>query len=108
MARSGGVRQALRRGSRFGIEEPAKKSPDQGNRRLQPDRPAHTIRAECHGNIQFHYELDRRISMREAPDCSPFPTASSSSPNCGRLSDKSGTLFRQYLPGMSRLRCRLV
>ena len=51
----------------------ANKSPDQGSRRLRPDRPAHTIRAECHGNIQFHYELDRRISMREAARLQSFP-----------------------------------
>ncbi len=51
----------------------AKKSAEQGSRRLRPDRPAHTIRAECHGNIQFHYKLDRRISMREAARCQSFP-----------------------------------
>ncbi len=44
----------------------ANRSPEQGNRRLAPDRPAYTIRAECHGNIQYHYSLPRRISMREA------------------------------------------
>ena len=51
----------------------ANRSPDQGNRRLKPDRPAYTIRAECHGNIQFHYELGRRISMREAARIQSFP-----------------------------------
>ncbi len=48
-------------------------SPDQGNRRLKPNRPGHTIRAECHGNIQFHYSLPRRISMREAARLQSFP-----------------------------------
>jgi DNA (cytosine-5)-methyltransferase 1 len=48
-------------------------SPEQGNRRLSPDKPAHTIRAECHGNIQFHYQLPRRISMREAARIQSFP-----------------------------------
>jgi DNA (cytosine-5)-methyltransferase 1 len=48
-------------------------SPDQGNRRLRPDRPAQTIRAECHGNIQFHYALPRRLSMREAARIQSFP-----------------------------------
>lgn len=48
-------------------------SPEQGNRRLDADRPAHTIRAECHGNIQFHYNLPRRISMREAARIQSFP-----------------------------------
>lgn len=51
----------------------AKKSPEQGNRRLKADRPGHTIRAECHGNIQFHYKLPRRISMREAARIQSFP-----------------------------------
>lgn len=51
----------------------AKESPDQGNRRLNANRPAHTIRAECHGNIQYHYSLPRRISMREAARIQSFP-----------------------------------
>ena len=51
----------------------AKKSKDQGQRRLDASKPGHTIRAECHGNIQFHYELPRRISMREAARIQSFP-----------------------------------
>jgi DNA (cytosine-5)-methyltransferase 1 len=51
----------------------ANTSPEQGNRRLAPDRPGYTIRAECHGNIQFHYRLPRRISMREAARIQSFP-----------------------------------
>ena len=51
----------------------ADKSPEQGNRRLAADRPGYTIRAECHGNIQYHYNLDRRISMREAARFQSFP-----------------------------------
>ncbi|NQY81656.1 MAG: DNA cytosine methyltransferase [Alphaproteobacteria bacterium] len=48
-------------------------SPEQGNRKLKAGSPATTIRAECHGNIQFHYKLDRRISMREAARLQSFP-----------------------------------
>lgn len=48
-------------------------SPEQGNRRLLHDRPGYTIRAECHGNIQFHYRHPRRISMREAARIQSFP-----------------------------------
>jgi DNA (cytosine-5)-methyltransferase 1 len=48
-------------------------SGEQGNRRLVADRPGYTIRAECHGNIQFHYRLQRRISMREAARIQSFP-----------------------------------
>lgn len=51
----------------------AKVSPEQGNRKITADKPAHTIRAECHGNIQFHYELPRRLSMREAARIQTFP-----------------------------------
>lgn len=48
-------------------------SGEQGNRRMIADRPGYTIRAECHGNIQFHYFLPRRISMREAARIQSFP-----------------------------------
>ena len=48
-------------------------SGEQGNRKLVADRPGYTIRAECHGNIQFHYSLPRRISMREAARIQSFP-----------------------------------
>lgn len=51
----------------------ANKSSDQGNRKLKADRPGYAIRAECHGNIQFHYALPRRISMREAARFQSFP-----------------------------------
>jgi len=51
----------------------ANRSPEQGDRKLNPERPAYTIRAECHGNIQYHYSLPRRISMREAARIQSFP-----------------------------------
>jgi DNA (cytosine-5)-methyltransferase 1 len=51
----------------------ANTSPEQGNRKLIADRPGYTIRAECHGNIQWHYRLARRISMREAARFQSFP-----------------------------------
>jgi DNA (cytosine-5)-methyltransferase 1 len=51
----------------------AKISPQQGSRKLRADRAAQTIRAECHGNIQWHYSLERRISMREAARIQSFP-----------------------------------
>jgi len=53
----------------------ANKSGEQGSRKLVADRAGYTIRAECHGNIQFHYELPRRISMREAARFQSFPDA---------------------------------
>lgn len=51
----------------------AKPSPEQGRRKLVADRPSSTIRAESHGNNQFHYALPRRISLREAARLQSFP-----------------------------------
>lgn len=51
----------------------AKPSSGQGLRFLTADNPATTMRSECHGNIQFHYSLPRRISMREAARIQSFP-----------------------------------
>ena len=51
----------------------AKRSPGQGCRKLTAGRPATVIRAECHGNSQWHYRLDRRISLREAARIQSFP-----------------------------------
>ena len=51
----------------------AEKSSEQGSRYLKSDKPADTMRAECHGNIQFHYNRRRRLSMREAARIQSFP-----------------------------------
>lgn len=51
----------------------ARPSGEQGNRKMTANRPGYTIRSECHGNIQFHYSLPRRISMREAARFQSFP-----------------------------------
>ena len=51
----------------------AARSPEQGNRVLKANAPATTIRAEHHGNIQWHYRLPRRISLREAARLQSFP-----------------------------------
>jgi DNA (cytosine-5)-methyltransferase 1 len=51
----------------------AQRSAEQGNRKIKAYKPADTIRAECHGNIQYHYSLPRRLSMREAARIQSFP-----------------------------------
>ena len=51
----------------------AKPSPDQGSRKLRADAPATTMRAEHHGNVQWHYKLPRRISLREQARLQSFP-----------------------------------
>ena len=53
----------------------AKRSPEQGNRTLKANTPSTTIRAEHHGNVQWHYELPRRISLREQARLQSFPDA---------------------------------
>lgn len=51
----------------------AKKNKGQGNKIIQADLPSPTIRAEHHGNIEFHYALPRRLSAREAARIQSFP-----------------------------------
>ena len=51
----------------------AKASPDQGSRKLKAEVPATTMRAEHHGNVQWHYNLPRRISLREQARFQSFP-----------------------------------
>ena len=45
----------------------------QGNTITRSDRPGPTMRAEHHGNIEFHYKLPRRLSAREAARVQSFP-----------------------------------
>jgi DNA (cytosine-5)-methyltransferase 1 len=45
----------------------------QGNSITSPDKPGPTMRAEHHGNIEFHYSGQRRLSAREAARIQSFP-----------------------------------
>ncbi|MEI9913930.1 MAG: DNA cytosine methyltransferase [Candidatus Saccharibacteria bacterium] len=45
----------------------------QGNTTTKADRPGPTMRAEHHGNIEFHYSKPRRLSAREAARIQSFP-----------------------------------
>ena len=45
----------------------------QGNSITKSNKPAPTMRAEHHGNIEFHYSLPRRLSAREAARIQTFP-----------------------------------
>jgi DNA (cytosine-5)-methyltransferase 1 len=51
----------------------ARKNKGQGNVAIDPNKPSPTIRAEHHGNIEFHYSLPRRLSVREAARLQSFP-----------------------------------
>ena len=45
----------------------------QGNTTTKEDKPGPTMRAEHHGNIEFHYNKGRRLSAREAARIQSFP-----------------------------------
>lgn len=51
----------------------AKRNKGQGNKPIDPNKPAPTMRAEHHGNIEFHYSLPRRLAVREAARLQSFP-----------------------------------
>jgi len=45
----------------------------QGNKKIEANKIAPTIRAEHHGNIEFHYNGRRRLSVRECARIQSFP-----------------------------------
>lgn len=51
----------------------AKKNKGQGNSAVSKDQPGPTMRAEHHGNIEFHWNEKRRLSAREAARIQSFP-----------------------------------
>ncbi len=51
----------------------ARRNTGQGNTVVDPDRPGPTMRAEHHGNIEYHWSAERRLSAREAARIQSFP-----------------------------------
>ena len=51
----------------------AKRTKGQGQNPIKADQPSPTIRAEHHGNIEYHYNNKRRLSVREAARIQSFP-----------------------------------
>ena len=51
----------------------ARKNKGQGNSVLKKHEPGPTMRAEHHGNIEFHWNEKRRLSAREAARIQSFP-----------------------------------
>jgi DNA (cytosine-5)-methyltransferase 1 len=51
----------------------AKKNKGQGNNKVKKDAPGPTMRAEHHGNIEYHWNGKRRLSAREAARIQSFP-----------------------------------
>ncbi|EWS98921.1 3',5'-cyclic-nucleotide phosphodiesterase [Pseudoalteromonas sp. SCSIO_11900] len=51
----------------------AKKGNGQGDEHCKADEPSYTIRANAKSRVQFHYELDRRLTIRECARLQTFP-----------------------------------
>jgi DNA (cytosine-5)-methyltransferase 1 len=51
----------------------AKKGNGQGDETCDPDKPSYTIRANAKSRVQFHYSLDRRLTVRECARLQTFP-----------------------------------
>ncbi len=51
----------------------ARKNKGQGNNKVNKNAPGPTMRAEHHGNIEFHWNGKRRLSAREAARIQSFP-----------------------------------
>jgi DNA (cytosine-5)-methyltransferase 1 len=62
-------------GDEMHIWSKAKKNKGQGNSRCDAQGFAPTMRAEHHGNIEFHYNGERRLSVREAALIQSFPNS---------------------------------
>lgn len=51
----------------------AKRGNGQGDENNHKDKPAYTIRANPKSRVQFHYSLDRRLTVRECARIQTFP-----------------------------------
>ncbi|MFC1806250.1 DNA cytosine methyltransferase [Planctomycetota bacterium] len=51
----------------------ARKGNGQGDETNKAGRPSYTIRANCKSRVQFHYRLDRRLTVRECARLQTFP-----------------------------------
>jgi len=59
--------------SQFFIATKATSGGGQGDNVNSPDKVAYCIRANSRGRIQFHYKLDRRLTVRECARIQTFP-----------------------------------
>lgn len=51
----------------------AKRGNGQGDERSIADKPAYTVRANAKSRVQFHYSLERRLTVRECARIQTFP-----------------------------------
>ncbi len=59
--------------SQYFLASRAKKGNGQGDETTPVDSPSYTIRANAKSRVQFHYSLDRRLTVRECARLQSFP-----------------------------------
>ena len=59
--------------SQYFLASKAKRGNGQGDEKNTEDQPAYTIRANPKSRVQFHYSLDRRLTVRECARIQTFP-----------------------------------
>lgn len=59
--------------SQYFVASKATSGGGQGDHTNDPDKVAYCIRANARGRIQFHYSLDRRLTVRECARLQSFP-----------------------------------
>lgn len=59
--------------SQYFMASKAKKGNGQGDETSRADEPSYTVRANAKSRVQFHYSLDRRLTVRECARLQTFP-----------------------------------
>lgn len=59
--------------SQYFLASRAKKGNGQGDETSKADEPSYTIRANAKSRVQFHYSLNRRLTVRECARLQTFP-----------------------------------
>jgi DNA (cytosine-5)-methyltransferase 1 len=59
--------------SQYFLASKAKKGNGQGDEKSKKGQPAYTVRANAKSRVQFHYSLNRRLTVRECARLQTFP-----------------------------------
>ena len=65
--------EAVPNQSQFFVASKAKRGNGQGDETSKSGQPAYTVRANAKSRVQFHYSLDRRLTVRECARLQTFP-----------------------------------
>ena len=65
--------EAIPNQSQYFLASKAKKGNGQGDEKSKGGLPAYTVRANAKSRVQFHYKLERRLTVRECARLQTFP-----------------------------------